>query len=408
MTGAVPKHLLDGYKVLDFTHFVAGPTATRLMAGMGAEVIKVELAPHGDEARQMEYLRDKRSAYFVQQNRGKQSICVNMRSAAGLALIKELIPKVDVLIENFAPGIIANMGLGYPVVSALNPRLVMCSVSTFGQTGPLAHDTGFDFIGQAYAGITSLVGEKDGPPYVPMVAIGDTATGVHAMGAIACALLYREKTGEGQYIDISLLDSYFHAQTIGVQLYSASKGKREITRSGLHSATLSPAGTFRGKKWYIIILAWLDNHWARVCEAIGKPELARDPRYANAASRGEHKQEIIELIENWFATMPSDEAAIEVLRAKRVPAAPILSVREAMNHPHLRQRGTVRKVTDRLLGEFEIPGFPLRFSRFPEELEFEAPLLGEHNEAVLTRYLAYTPARIKQLVSEGVLYSEPN
>jgi crotonobetainyl-CoA:carnitine CoA-transferase CaiB-like acyl-CoA transferase len=408
MTGAVPKHLLDGYKVLDFTHFIAGPTATRLMAGMGAEVIKVELAPHGDEARQMEYVRDKRSAYFVQQNRGKQSICVNMRSADGLALIKELIPKVDVLIENFAPGIIADMGLGYPVVSALNPRLVMCSVSTFGQTGPLAHDTGFDFIGQAYAGITSLVGEKDGPPYVPMVAIGDTATGVHAMGAIACALLYREKTGLGQYIDVSLLDSYFHAQTIGVQLYSASKGKKEITRSGLHNATLCPAGTFKGQKWYIIILAWLDNHWVRVCEAIGRPELARDPRYADIAARSKHKEEIIALIESWLAAMPSDEAAIEVLRAKRVPTAPILSVREAMNHPHLRQRGTVRKVTDRLLGEFEIPGFPLRFSRFPEELEFEAPLLGEHNEAVLTRYLAYTPVRIQQLVSEGVLYSEPN
>jgi crotonobetainyl-CoA:carnitine CoA-transferase CaiB-like acyl-CoA transferase len=299
------------------------------------------------------------------------------------------------------------MGLGYPVVRALNPRLVMCSVSTFGQTGPLAHDTGFDYIGQAYAGITSLVGEKDGPPYVPMVAIGDTATGVHAMGAIACALLYREKTGEGQYIDISLLDSYFHAQTIGVQLYSASKGKREITRSGLHSATLCPAGTFKGKKWYIIILAWLDNHWARVCDAIGRPELARDPRYADTIARSERKEEIIEMIENWLAAMPSDEVAIEVLRAKRVPTAPILSVSEAMNHPHLRQRGTVRKVTDRLLGEFEIPGFPLRFSRFPKELEFEAPLLGEHNEAVLTRYLAYTAARIKQLVGEGALYSEP-
>src|SRR5271155_5290741 len=218
MPGASQKHVLDGYKVLDFTHFIAGPTATRLMAGVGAGGIKVELAPHGDQARTIEYLRDNRSAYFVQQNRGKLGMCVNMRKAAALALIKELIPKVDVFIENFAPGVIGSMGLDFATVSALNPSLVMCSISTFGQTGPLSQDTGFDFIGQAYAGVTSLIGEPDGPPYVPMIAIGDTTTGVHAMGAIACALLFREKTGEGQYIDISLLDSYFHAQTIGVEL----------------------------------------------------------------------------------------------------------------------------------------------------------------------------------------------
>jgi CoA:oxalate CoA-transferase len=299
-------------------------------------------------------------------------------------------------------------GLDYATVKALNPSIVMCSISTFGQTGPLSRDPGFDFIGQAYAGITSLIGEEDGPPYYPMVAIGDVSTGVHAMGAIACALLYREKTGEGQYIDVSLLDSYFHSQTIGVQLYSASKGKHELKRSGLHAPNQSPAGIFKGKNGYIIILAWLDNHWARVCDAIGNPELARDPRYVTAAARVKHKSEIVKLIEDWLASMPSDEASVDALRAKRVPVAPVLSVREAMNHPHLRERGTVRKVKDRVLGEFEIPGFPLRFSGFPDELEFEAPSLGEHNESVLTGLLDYSRDRIDQLVNEGVLYSEPN
>jgi crotonobetainyl-CoA:carnitine CoA-transferase CaiB-like acyl-CoA transferase len=398
------KHVLDGYKVLDFTHFIAGPTATRLMAGMGAEVIKVELAPRGDQAREIEFVRNKRSAYFIQQNRGKQSICVNMKEPRGLALLKELIPRVDVVVENFAPGVIASMGLDYATVSTLNPRVVMCSISALGQTGPLAHDTGFDFIGQAYAGITSLIGEEDGPPYIPMVAIGDVSTGVHAMSAIACALLYREKTGEGQYIDISLLDSYFHCQTVGVELYSASGGRQEIKRSGLHHPSLTPGGVFKGRKWYIIIIAWLDQHWSRLCEAMGNPELLRDPRFADVASRSRHKSEIIELVEQWLAKMPDDEASLEALRARRVPAAPVLSVSEAMNHPHLRQRGTVRKVRDRLLGEFEIPGFPLRFSGFPAELEFEAPLLGEHNAAVLTRYLGYSPEQIRQLEETGVLH----
>jgi crotonobetainyl-CoA:carnitine CoA-transferase CaiB-like acyl-CoA transferase len=281
----------------------------------------------------------------------------------------------------------------------------MCSISALGQTGPLALDPGFDFIGQAYAGVTSLIGEEDGPPYMPMVAIGDVSTGVHAMGAIACALLYREKTGQGQYIDISLLDSYFHCQTVGVELYSASGGKHELKRSGLHHPFFAPAGTFKGRKWYIIILAWLDQHWARVCDAIGRPELASDPRYADAARRGKHRDELIKLIEDWLAAMPDDEASINALRARRVPVAPILSVSEAMSHPHLIERGTVRTVNDRILGEFQIPGFPLRFSKFPDELEFDAPLLGEHNEAVLHRYLGYSREDVLRLTREGALHS---
>ena len=405
MADRAPRHLLDGYKVLDFTHIIAGPTATRLMAGMGAEVVKVELAPKGDQAREMQYIRDQRSAYFIQQNRGKQSLCLDMKKPAAVELIKQLIPKFDVMVENFAPGIIGSMGLDYQTVSAINPRIIMCSISALGQTGPLARDPGFDFIGQAYAGITSLIGEAEGPPYMPMVAIGDVSTGVHAMGSIACALLYREKTGEGQYIDISLLDSYFHCQTVGVELYSASGGKHELKRSGLHHPLIAPAGIFRGRKWHIIILAASDQHWARVCAAMDRPELATDPRYADAAGRGKNRNEIITLIEDWLMSMPDDQTSIDALRAHRVPVAPILSVSEAMNHPHLIERGTVRTINDRILGEFQIPGFPLRFSKFPDELEFDAPYLGEHNEAVLTKYLGYPPDEIARLTNDGVLHS---
>jgi crotonobetainyl-CoA:carnitine CoA-transferase CaiB-like acyl-CoA transferase len=399
-----PRHLLDGYKVLDFTHFVAGPTTTRLMAGMGAEIIKVEIAPHGDHAREFDYISDGRSAFFVQQNRGKQSLCVDLRKSAGLDLIKALVRHVDVVVENFAPGVIGKIGLSYEVLKDLNPGIVMCSISALGQTGPLANDAGFDFIGQAYAGITSLIGEEQGPPYMPMVAIGDVSAGAHAMAAIACALLYRERTGRGQYIDISLLDTYFHCQTIGVQLYSASKGAREMRASGLHHSLACPAGVFRGRKWWIIILAMTDRQWSSVCEAIGKPELAKDPRYAKARARVAHREEIIQMIERWLGTMPSDEAAVEQLRRHRVPVAPILSVREAMEHPHLIARGTVRTIHDPILGEFKIPGFPLRFSGFPEELEFDAPTLGEHNATVLGKYLGYSSERVADLEAQGVLF----
>jgi CoA:oxalate CoA-transferase len=405
--GDKPRHLLDGYKVLDFTHFVAGPTTTRLMAGMGAEIIKVEMAPHGDHARAFDYVRDQRSAFFVQQNRGKESLCVDLRKREGVDLVKQLVPKVDVVVENFAPGVIGNMGLGYEVLKAINPGIVMCSISALGQTGPLANDAGFDFIGQAYAGITSLIGEEQGPPYMPMVAIGDVSAGAHAMGAIACALLHRERTAEGQYIDVSLLDSYFHCQTIGVQLYSASKGAREMKASGLHHSLACPAGVFKGHKWWIIILAMTDKQWLGVCETLGKPELGKDARYARARDRVQRRPEIVRMIEDWLMAMPNDEASLEALRSNRVPVAPVLSVREAMEHPHLIARGTVRTINDPILGEFKIPGFPLRFSGFPEEIEFDAPTLGQHNTLVLEKLLGFSAARVAELETAGILHSAP-
>jgi crotonobetainyl-CoA:carnitine CoA-transferase CaiB-like acyl-CoA transferase len=406
--GDKPRHLLDGYKVLDFTHFVAGPTTTRLMAGMGAEIIKVEMAPHGDHARAFDYIRNQRSAFFIQQNRGKESLCIDLRKPEGIELVKQLVPKVDVVVENFAPGVISNMGLGYEVLKALKPGIIMCSISALGQSGPLAHDVGFDFIGQAYAGITALIGEETGPPYMPMVAIGDVSAGAHAMGAIACALLHRERTGEGQYIDVSLLDTYFHCQTIGVQLYSASKGAREMKASGLHHSLACPAGVFKGHKWWIIILAMTDKQWVSVCQAIGKPELAKDARYARARDRAQRREELVSVIEDWLAAMPDDEASIEVLRKNRVPVAPVLSIREAMEHPHLVARGTVRTINDPILGEFKIPGFPLRFSGFPEEIEFDAPMLGQHNAAVLEKYLGLSADRVAELQTAGILHSAPH
>jgi crotonobetainyl-CoA:carnitine CoA-transferase CaiB-like acyl-CoA transferase len=402
-----PQHLLDGYKVLDFTHFVAGPTTTRLMAGMGAEIIKVEIAPHGDRSREFDYVRDQRSAFFIQQNRGKKSLCVDLRRREGVDLIKQLVPKVDVVVENFAPGIISEMGLGYGVLKAINPKIIMCSISALGQTGPLANDAGFDFIGQAYAGITSLIGEEHGPPYMPMVAIGDVSAGAHAMGAIACALLHREKTGQGQYIDVSLLDTYFHCQTIGVQLCSASQGTRELKASGLHHSLACPAGVFKGQKRWIIILAMTDKQWLSLCKAIGRPDLGADGRFARARDRVQRRDEIIRTIEHWLASMPNDDASVETLRSHRVPVAPILSVREATEHPHLIARGTVRTVNDPILGEFKIPGFPLRFSGYPEELEFDAPMLGEHNASILGQYLGYTSARVIELETSGVLHRAP-
>jgi CoA:oxalate CoA-transferase len=405
MTTEGLRHVLDGYKVLDFTQVLAGPTVTRLMAEMGAEIIKVELAPNGDFSRGFPYLRDGRSAYYIQQNRGKKSLCLDVKTPEGHAIIERLIPKVDVVVENYAPGVIKRMGFDYPAVRALNERIIMCSVSAFGQTGPLSAEPGYDYIAQAYAAVTHMIGDPAGPPSIPMLGLGDVSTGAHAMGAIVAALLHRERTGAGQYLDISILDAYFHCQEMNVQIYSASNGATNPRRSGVHHPQICPTGVFRSKDGYLIVMAFLDHQWAALCKVMGRPELANDSRFKTNALRLEHRDQVVAVIEQWLAGTQSDAAAMEALHQARIPVAPVLSIDQAVNHPHLRARQTVRRISDPIFGEFDAPGFPLRFSAFPGFLPLEAPVLGQHNREILERYLGYGAGRISELERAGVLHS---
>ncbi len=398
-----PKHVLDGYKVIDFTQALAGPTVTRLMAEMGAEIIKIEIPPLGDFSRALPFLKDGRSAYYVQQNRGKKSLCVDVKQPDGLEIVKKLIPQADVLVENFSPGTIGRMGLDYQTVSALNPKIIMCSVSAFGQTGPLADRPGYDNVAQAFAGVTYMIGEPDSSPSLPALGLGDVSTGVHALAAIACALLHREKSGRGQHLDIALIDAYFHCHEMNVQIYSNSGGTIKPKRAGRQHPSIAPLGLFKAQNDYIVIMAPIDHQWAALCKAMGKPELAQDERFINNAARMKHLDQVINMIESWLASMPSDEASLQALEKARVPHAPVLSIEQVVNHPHFRQRRTVRKIKDRKLGEFDIPGFPLRFSDFPAELDLEAPLMGEHNAEILRERLGYTAAQIEALTAQGIL-----
>jgi crotonobetainyl-CoA:carnitine CoA-transferase CaiB-like acyl-CoA transferase len=401
------KHVLDGYKVLDFTQVLAGPTVTRLMAEMGAEIIKVELLPGGDFSRGFPLFKDGRSAYYVQQNRGKKSLAIDVKKPAGLAIIKELLPKVDVVVQNYAPGVIDRMGLGYEAIKAINPRIIMCSVSAFGQTGPLSAEPGYDYIAQAYAGVTYMIGEADGPPFFPMLGVGDVSTGAHAMGAIACALLYRERTGQGQHLDIALIDCYYHCHEMNVQVYSVSGGTIKPKRSGSHHPQICPCGIFKGKETYMFIIAFLDHQWARLCEVMGRPELIQDPRFISSLKRLENLDAVAEAIQTWLVSAESDEAAMQALKDARIPVAPVLSIEQTVNHPHFKARHTVRKIHDRVLGEFDAPGFPLKFSAFPGELPLEAAFLGEHNAEVLGKYLGYSAERVSKLEADGTLGKEP-
>ena len=406
MAGENNRGMLAGYKVLDFTQIVAGPTTTKLMAEMGAEVIKVEQAPAGDPARQNPVWRKGRSAYFMQHNLGKQSLCVNLKTEAGRDLIRSLVPHVDVVVENYSPGVIGRLGLGYEVLKELNPKLVMCSISALGQTGPLAHVPGFDYIAQAYAGVTEVMGEPGEPPVIPMVAMGDVSTGVHGLAAIACCLLNRERNGEGQHIDVSLLDSYIHTHDFSIQTYTATQGKFIPTRGGSHHNGLTPCGVFHAAQGYIMIIAALDHQWKGLTNAMQRPELFDDPRFRNVRARGRNRDALIPEIEKWLLSLPDREAALAALDRERVPAAPVLTIPELVEHPHLVDRQAVRSVSDPVLGDFMIPGFPFRFSGHPLPQIVPAPDLGEHNQSVLARYLDYTEEQVAQLSADGILVQQ--
>ena len=401
------KPMLEGYRVLDFTQVLAGPTTARYLAEMGAAVVKVEFAPSGDISRAVPYLRDGRSGYYVQQNRGKKGICLDLKNPAATAIIRELIAKVDVVVENFAPGVIGRLGFDYAAVKALNPTIVMCSISTFGQSGPLANRPGYDFIGCAYSGVMSMLGHPDRPPVIPQVGVGDISTGVHALSAILAALLHRERTGEGQFVETSLLDCYFSYNDLTVQTASLSGGKIIPQRNGAHHFGVAPLGVFDGKDGAILIMASAEHQFPYLCKAMGRPELAAEARFKTNADRMAHFDELKSLIQDWFDAMPSDAEIFRRFEEYRVPFAPVLNIAQAMAHPHLRERGTVTTIKDRYLGEFDVPGFPLRFSAYPRGQLLEAPTLGEHNATVLREYLGYPADRIVALEAAGVLQSGP-
>ena len=400
------EHILSDLRVLDFTRALAGPSCTRMLAEMGADVIKVESAPRGDMVRGISVFEKERSLYFIQQNLGKKSLCVNIRDPKAMDIIKELIAQMDVVVENFKPGVIARMGLGYEELKKIKPDIILCSISALGQKGPLSTKPGYDYIAQAYSGVTSMIGDPDEAPYLPLVGMGDVSTGVHGALAVVSALRYRDRTGEGQHLDIGLLDVYYHYHEVNVHQYSGTQGKMNPTRAGRHLTYVCPAGIFRAKGGSVVIMAFL-HHWKDLCAAMEKPELVEHERYGTEALRLEHRDEVVEIIEDWLqASFPDIESAVAHMEQFGVPVAPVLSVAETTQHPHLRERGTVRTINDPIAGEFDIPGMPLRFSSFPDDLPLKAPTLGQHNQEILTAYLKRSPEEVQSLREAGVLFEK--
>lgn len=411
MNAAFP--MLKGYRVLDMTQIVAGPTCTRIMAELGADVVKIELAPFGDrtrvgglKSRDPAHKSSSRSTYYFQHNHSKKSLAIDIKHPRGRELIKAMVPKFDVLVENFSPGVMDRAGLSYQVLRELNPRLVMCSISLAGQQGPLSHKPGYDYIAQAYAGITDLIGPPDGDPSLITMAMGDTATGITAAMAVGFALLHRERTGEGQHVEATLLDTYFQMHEVAVPRVSLRKGYVP-KRTGSQHPDGGPTGIFRCGDGTYLSLAILPHQWKAFVSALEMPELLGDPRFGSASLRRDNNEDIKAILEGWLARMGTREQAMEVLDAKRVPCAPVLTLNEAMVHPHLRGRGTVRKVQDDVMGDFEIPGFPAKFSGWQPADKLYASALGEDNEEVLREVLGLSPAEVQELYDAEVLVQDP-
>jgi CoA:oxalate CoA-transferase len=405
--------MLQGYRVLDFTQFVAGPTCTRILGEMGAEVIKVELAPGGDRVRAGGYkpmdpkFKDSQSTYYVQHDHSKLSLCLDSKQPRARELLLAMIPKIDVLVENFAPGVIGRIGLSYDVVKKIRPDIVMCSISMAGQTGPLSYKPGYDYMGQAYAGVTNLIGEPDRPPSITTMAIGDISTGVSAAMAVGFSLLNRERTGEGQFIDASLIDTYFHMHELNVPLVSLRGGQYEPNRSGSLAPAGAPTGIYKAGDEGYIFLTVLPHQWPQLLRAMNMPAVAEDPRFRSDRARTQNKEALKSVIEGWLGGFPSRDAALAALDKERVACAPVLKLSESMAHPHLRERKTVRRVKDRFLGELDIPGMPVKFSGWPQNSDIKVSRLGEDNETVLRTVLGMSDAEIAKLYDEKVLFHDP-
>ena len=403
--------MLEGYRILDFTQFVAGPTCTRLFAEMGAEVIKLELAPDGDRVRagglkpiNPEFKDTTQSSYYQQHNHSKLSLAIDLKQPGARELIMSMLPKIDVVVENFAPGVIKRLGFSYEDVKKVNPKIIMCSISMAGQTGPLSDKAGYDYIGQAYAGITDGIGELDRAPSVTTMAIGDVSTGVAAAMAVGFALIHRERTGEGQYLDASLLDTYFHMHESNVPMVALRGEKYKPTRNGSQHPGGGPTGIYHyGGGQYIYLCVPTAHQWVQLCRAMGMPELATDPRFKSARGRRDNNAELQKIIEDWLASNPTRDAAIAALDKERVPCAPVLTVNEAVNHPHLNERKTVRWVEDAQLGKVAIPAVPVKFSAWPDRTDLRSARLGEDNEQVLRDLTNLSDEQIRKLYADGVL-----
>ncbi len=390
---------LAGVRVLDFTRVLAGPAASLALADLGAEVIKVEPPGIGDETRGFPPVRDGESHYFLAINRGKKSVVIDLKSAEGLALAKDLAAKCDIVVENYRPGVMDKLGLGWDVLREVNPRLIYCAISGYGQTGPMKDRPSFDIVLQAMSGAFSLNGEPGRLPTKLGLPMGDLAGGINGPIAILGALYERERTGKGRFIDVSLVDGVQGMLGYFAQLAFFTGKDPEPT--GSQHQYLVPYGTFAASDGAIVIACLTPSFWGKICEAIERPDLAEDPRYDSLEKRRDAREEINAEV-TAFTSRHTVQELVDVFTRHQVPHAPILKVLEALDTEQARHREMVVQVEHLALGTIPLVNRPFKFDE-PMPAPAAPPVLGQHTDAVLREVLGLDAEAIAELRGKGAV-----
>jgi len=398
---------LEGMRVIDYSHFLAGPYVGRCLAAFGAEVIKVERPGTGDAGRQhATVLDDEQSVYFLQLNMGKRGVSVNMKDPRGKEFMQRLCDSADVFIENYRPGALEKLGLGYEALSARNPKLVYCSISAYGHTGPDAHRAGFGLIAEAKSGIMQMIGNPGEPPPLMRISLGDMYTGIHAVAAINAALLGRAKSGRGQHIDMALYDTLVSMHEYAVQCYTTQGVVPEQTGHDMPTSTLY--GVFRAADGDLVIAAQVDDAWrkfAALVEAQGGPTgFGSDTRFNTLSGRNAHRVEILAVVKPWVASQAVADV-LALLDGIDVPCAKVQRIDEVVADPQIVARGMIVEQEHPRYGTLRMPNLPFRFSDCDTSIQQVGPDLGQHN-AEVAQSLGFSAAEIDAMQAAGVLYSK--
>jgi crotonobetainyl-CoA:carnitine CoA-transferase CaiB-like acyl-CoA transferase len=407
--------MLNGLRVLDVSNYLSGPLASLFLAGLGAEVIKVERPQIGDPCRwnppfanqnQVSFesqSREDLSLIFLKRNRNKKSITLNLQNEKGREIFKELAQAVDVILENFTPGVMDRLGLGYEALKEKNPGLIYCSISGFGQTGPYTDLRAYDLVIQAKSGVMAITGEENGPPLRAGFLIGDQSSALFAIIGILSAYVERQKTGKGRAVDISMQDCLFSMIMDDTWELALSQGLP--VRTGNRVPRLVPFNVYPTKDGYVVICTASDDQWLNVLKAMGREDLTENPKYRQSRSRVKNVREVEALIGEWIKGKNS-RTAVEILRRNRVPCSPVLEMQEVLQDPQLRHRKMIVDLKHPVYGKVGGvcgAGFPIKFSGIEFGFEKAAPLLGQDNEEIYGRFLKFDEAKLAQLKKEGVI-----
>lgn len=393
--------LLAGVRVIDLTRVLAGPYCTMMLGDLGADVIKIENPDSGDDTRHWgpPYTGGE-AAYFLSANRNKRSLTLNLKSSQGIHILKELIRQGDVLVENFRTGTLARWGLTYDALQELRPGLIYATITGYGTTGPDADRAGYDFMAQARGGFMSLTGPVTGEPTRAGIAITDLTTGMFACNAILAALVARGRSGEGQYIDMALLDTQVALLSYAASNYLISGNVPQ--RYGNGHPNIVPYQEFRARDGYFAFACGNDGQWRKFCEAVGRPEWTTDERYATNTARVQHRTEVVALLSELLCTRDKVEW-MALCDQIGIPNGPINDVAQVFVDPQVQAREMVITTVHPTVGDLPLVASPMKIPTNPVTVRQAPPLLGQHTAEILGEFLGYDAARIEQLRTEGVI-----